>query len=109
MSDNNKKGQKVDISAPLTTTKGTILDIPTGYILEIDEIVIQENGTAGTVTLTDEGTYKDGTAYSKTVHAEYFAANEFDDTKDMNVRVFGSLKGVNSAGGSTVIVKGRLI
>jgi len=105
-----KKGIPVDVSKDLTTSKDTILDIPKGYILEIDEIVIQNGGTAGTITLTDEGTYKDGsTAYSKTVHEEYLGANGFDDTKDMNVRCFASLKGVHSAATGTVIVKGRLI
>lgn len=105
-----KKGIRVDVSASVSTTKGTILSIPTGYILEIDELVIQKDGTAGTLTLTDEGTYKDGsTSYSKTVHTQYLAANGFDDTKEMNVRVFAALKGVTDAGSATVIVKGRLI
>ena len=110
VSEKQKKGIPIDISADLTTTKATIYDVPTGYILEIDEIVINNDGTAGVTTLTDEGTYQDGTtSYSKTVHKEYLEANGFDDTKDMNVRVFASLKGATSAGTSTVIVKGRLI
>ena len=110
MVSDKKKGERIDISASLTTTKSTIFSVPTGYILEIDEIVIQQGGTAGTTTLTDEGTYKDGsTAYSKTVHAEYLGADGFDDTKEMNVRVFADLDGVLDAGSSTIIVKGRLI
>ena len=109
MSEKQKKGIPMDISADLTTTKATIYDVPTGYIFEIDEIVLQNGGTAGTITLTDEGTYQDGsTAYSKTVHKQYMAANGFDDTKDMNVRVFASLKGV-CADTAAVIVKGRLL
>ena len=107
---NEKKGIRVDISKDLTTSKATILTIPTGYILEIDELVIDQGGTAGTTTLTDESTYKDGTtSYSKTVHKEYLGADGFDDTKDVNVRVFGVLKGVASAGTPTVMIKGRMI
>ncbi len=108
MSD-NKEGERIDISAALTTTKSTIFSVPTGYILEIDEIVIQQGGTAGTTTLTDEGKDRGGNVYSKTVHAEYLGADGFDDTKDMNVRVFADLDGVLDAGSSTIIVKGRLI
>jgi len=110
MERNNQKGIPIDITADLSTSAATIFDVPEGYILEIDEIVIQNGGTAGTITLTDEGTYKDGsTAYSKTVHKEYIGANGFDDTRNVAVRCFATLKGIHSAATGTVIVKGRMI
>ena len=110
MKDEKKKGIHIDEAAALTSSKSTIYTVPTGYILEIDELVIQNGGTAETTTLTDESTYKDGSStYSKTVHKEYLAANAFDDTKDFNVRVHGVLKGVTSTATADVIIKGRLI
>ncbi len=111
MKDKDKIGIHIDVSKSLSATKSTIYEVPEGYILEIDEIVVQNGSTAGTMTLTDEGTYKDGTtAYLKTVHKQYLSANEFDDTRNFDARVYASLEGaMTGAATGDVIVKGRLI
>lgn len=107
-----KKKKGIPVYKPLTfgTTKTEIYSVPKGYILEIDSLMIQKDGTAGTVTLTDEGTYKDGTTpYTSTVHEQYFAANGNDNVREIQERVFGTLYGVCDTGQATVIVRGRLI
>lgn len=108
--NSEKDGFPVNESASVNTTKSTIYSVPEGYILEIDEIVVQQDSTAGLLTLTDEGTYLDGsTVFTRTVHAQNLTADEFDDTRQVDVRVNADLKGVTSAGTTTVIIKGRLI
>lgn len=110
MKSENIKGEHIDIAATISTSKTDIYTVPTGYTLQIEEIAVQKDSNAGTITLTDEGKYKDGaTTYTKTVHSQHFAASGFDDTKDFNVRTFATLKGITDAGNATIIIKGSLI